>query len=323
VLPLLNTANIVHHIRPDMIHVGDLYPQAVTAMVLKRLFGVPYAVYCHGEEITQADRHQSERRMRDAVYHNSDLVIAASSFARTNLLRIGIPEDKIHKVTPGVDCRRFSPGERSAGLSRRFSLQGKQVLLTVARMVPRKGHARVIAAIAELAKRNPNLSYIIVGRGPEESALRHFAKDRGVDHMVHFAGVVSDDQLPEYYRQCDVMVMPNSEDDGDVEGFGMVFLEANAVGKPVIGGLSGGASEAVLHGETGYLVQPDDTRELATTLERLLTDHELRRRLGEYGMQRARRHFEWDTRARRIEHLSKKTLQPHVGSPDSTPSSRA
>lgn len=308
-LPLLHTGGLVYRTRPDMIHVGDLYPQGVIGMLLKRIFGVPYAVYCHGEEITQADRHRTERRMRDAIYRTADIVIAASAFAQANLVRIGIPETKIHKITPGVDCRRFAPGEPRSDIVRRFSLQGKQVLLTVARLVPRKGHARVIEALAGLAVRTPNLCYLIVGCGPEESGLRRLAKERGVEHLVQFAGFVPDDELPEYYRLCDVMVMPNSEDSGDIEGFGMVFLEANAVGRPVVGCLSGGTREAVLNGETGYLVQPDDTRELTAALERLLTDQELCRRLGSQGMERARNQFDWSSRARRVLELTEATVQ--------------
>lgn len=308
-LPCYCTVRIFRQKRPDMLHVGDLYPQGAVAMTLKKVFGVPYAVYCHGEEITQMERHRSDRRLRDAIYGSADLVIAASQFACENLLRIGISPAKIRKVTPGVDCTRFSPARPPSGLVRRFSLEGKRVLLTVARLVPRKGHACVIEALARLAPRIPDLSYLVVGHGPEEQSLRRLAAERGVGHLVQFAGFVPDAELPDFYRACDVMVMPNSEDRGDIEGFGMVFLEANASGKPVVGGRSGGTAESVLDGKTGYLVHPDDSVELAAVLERILTDESLRTRLGQKGLERARQEFEWNLRARMILTLSETTIR--------------
>jgi phosphatidylinositol alpha-1,6-mannosyltransferase len=122
---------------------------------------------------------------------------------------------------------------------------------------------------------------------------------------VVFAGFVADDQLNQHYNLADIVVMPNTGDDGDVEGFGMVFLEANAAGKPVIGGRSGGTAEAILDGETGFLVDPSEDQELRHALQTLLNDGKLRQAMGAAGLHRACTDFSWDTRASKVQEISR------------------
>jgi hypothetical protein len=127
----------------------------------------------------------------------------------------------------------------------------------------------------------------------------------GLSERVTFAGYVAAEQLPDIYNLCDIMLMPNrQEKDGDVEGFGIVFLEANAVGKPVIGGRTGGAAEAIANGSTGFLVNPDDPEEIAGILRQLLLDPGLRERLGAAGVRRVRSDFSWESRARILRSLN-------------------
>ena len=180
------------------------------------------------------------------------------------------------------------------------------MLLTVARLVPRKGHKVSIAAFAKICGEIPSAHYLIVGTGPEEEKLRAMVKEAGIENRVTFAGFVSGEDLPDIYNVCDVMLMANrQEENGDVEGFGIVFLEANAAGKPVIGGRSGGAVEAVVDGVTGFLVNPDDADELAGILRRLFLDRTLREALGEAGANRVRSDFNWSTRAERLKQINR------------------
>lgn len=288
----------------DLIHVGDLYPQGVIGLGMKRLWGVPYVAYCHGEEITQTERYRFQPRVRNRIYLEADGVVAACEFARQHLLRIGIPEERIHKISPGVDWERFSPHPPSPELVRQLSLQGKKVLLTVSRLCPRKGHDIVMKAMAKLIHVMPELHYLIVGRGPEEGRLRGIAAELGLRNAVSFVGYVPEEQLPQFYDLCDLFVMPNREEDGDVEGFGMVFLEASAAGKPVVGGRSGGTNDSVLDGVTGFLVDPEDIAELAARLKQVIVDPSLRQKLGDAGLRRARSEFDWGTRARRLREIS-------------------
>ena len=283
---------------PEIIHAGDLYPQGLTAYFMKKVFGIPYVAYCHGEEVTQMDRYRYQPRMRDLIYRAADAVVANSDFACKLLSRIGVASEKIHKINPGVDMARFKPAARNEELVRKYHLEGKLVILTVGRLVPRKGHQSALRAFMRVSEEFPNAHYLIAGTGPEEARLKHIVKENRLEGRVTFVGFVTAECLPELYNLCDFLLLANREEaDGDVEGFGMVFLEANAAGKAVIGGRNGGAVEAVQDGVTGLLVNPDDELELVAALRQLLSDSELRDRLGKAGLQRARSEFHWRSKA--------------------------
>jgi phosphatidylinositol alpha-1,6-mannosyltransferase len=293
----------------NIVHAGDLYPQGVTAIILKKLLRLPYIVYCHGEEITQTDKYRYQPGLRDRVYKNADAVIANSEFARQNLMRIGVNPDRICKITPGVDAKRFRPRPPNIDLLRRYGLEGKTVILTVARLVPRKGHRIALQAFASVCDEFPDAHYLIAGTGPEEGYLRQFAKTLGVHHRVSFAGFVPSETLPDLYNLCELMLLANRQEaDGDVEGFGIVFLEANAAGKPVIGGRSGGAIEAIVDDTTGCLVNPDDAVDVGNALRRLLSDQDLRARMGAAGARRVAQEFTWAERAQLLEDLNRRVL---------------
>jgi phosphatidylinositol alpha-1,6-mannosyltransferase len=283
---------------PSIVHVGDLYPPGVIAMTLKKIFGLPYVAYCHGEEVTQTENYRYQPRVRNQIYRCADAVVANSEFARQNLLRLGVQERRIYKITPGVDCARFRPIPPSKELVDSYKLKDKIVILTVARLIPRKGHKIALEAFAKISKEIPDAHYLIVGTGPEEPRLYKIVQDFELNDRVTFAGHVAAEQLPAIYGLCDLMLMPNRQDEGgDVEGFGMVFLEANAAGKPVIGGRTGGTVEAIINEVTGFLVDPNNPDEVAGILRRLLLDRLLRIKVGEAGAKRARTDFSWKTRA--------------------------
>lgn len=174
-------------------------------------------------------------------------------------------------------------------------------MLTVGRLDLRKGHDMVIRALAALRQERPNVRYVIVGDGQERTRLMSLARNLGVQDAVLFAGYQPARLLPDYYRLCDVFAMPNRElPDGDTEGLGLVFLEAGACGKPVIGGRAGGAVEAVAHGRTGYLVDPTGPDDVAARLNELLADPALRREMGAAGRRYAVANFSIANQAREL-----------------------
>lgn len=303
-LPLLATG------RFDLIHFGDLFPPGLMSLGFRRVLGMPYVGYAHGEEITQVDQRRFQPIIRDAIYGRAARVIAANEFARENLLRIGIPNNHITKITPGVDYERFRPEPPRADLLDRFQLHGKRVLLTVARLAPRKGHRMVMSAMAKLQDSHPDLLYLIAGTGKEREALEGRASELGILDRVRFAGYVPEDDLPAYYNLCDLFVMPNFEEPGtgDLEGFGMVFLEANACGKPVLGGRSGGTAEAVLHGKTGLLVDPMDAGAVAEGIRQLLLP-EVSGEMGRTGLHRARTEFDWASRIEALDAVNRQIVR--------------
>ena len=302
--PLLVTLLAVLRQKPDVLHCGDLYPSAVIGLLCKKLFGTALVAYSHGEDITLTDERRFQPKLRDLIYRSADAVVANGSFAVENLHRIGIAPEKIYKLTPGLDPSAFFPQPPDPVLQQRYGLAGALAVVTIARLVPRKGHARVLRALAALRGRIPPTRYLIVGRGPLEAELRRLAGELGLADQVVFAGFVPDAEINRHYNLADLLAMPNTAQDGDVEGFGMVFLEANAAGKAVLGGRSGGTAEAIADGQTGLLVDSNDDAELLQALHRLLNNSTLREQLGAAGLTRARRDFAWSARVAILEDLS-------------------
>ena len=289
----------------DCLHCGDLFPQALNGVVMRQLFKLPLLIFCHGDEISQTDKRRYQPLVRNFIYRHADAIIAANEFAREGLLRIGIPGERVHKLTPGVNLEEFHPRPRRQDLMDRYGLQDKKVLLTVARLVPRKGHKVVLRALPKVLAEIPDFKYLIAGEGPEKERLQTLVRELRVQHAVIFTGDVGHDQICDFYNLCDVFAMVNRLDEsGDVESFGMVFTEANAVGKPVIGGRSGGTAEAVLQGQTGFLVDPNSADEVADRLLLLLKNEHLSKRMGAAGLERVRVEFNWPARAQALRQIT-------------------
>jgi phosphatidylinositol alpha-1,6-mannosyltransferase len=169
------------------------------------------------------------------------------------------------------------------------------VLLTLARIVERKGQDQVVRALPEIVRQVPDAVYCIAGdpRGDHAQWLKPLISELRLDANIRFAGYVEGGEIPAWYNLCDVYVMPSREIAGDTEGFGITFLEANACGKPVIGGNSGGIADAVVNGETGFLVDPLDPGIIAEKAIQLLTDDALAKKLGKQGRERILKGFTW------------------------------
>ena len=236
---------------------------------------------------------------REAVLCKADLVLACSNFSKNLAVEKGVREAGTRVVHPPVDTDIFTPAEDHEAIKRRFGLRGREVLLTVAHLVPRKGHEQVIRALPAIQPMFPNVVYLVVGRGPHESQLRSVTQELGLEDCVRFCGYVPDSDLPFYYRAADVHLMP-SLNEGDVEGFGISFVEAAACATPSIGSRSGGIPDAISEGETGYLAEPADVGGLADGILRLLGDEELRQRMGDLARTTALANFSLSSFARSL-----------------------
>ena len=264
---------IAREVRPRFLF-ADQYWTALSVQRVARRLGCPWGLGVYGKELLGV-ASQRESLLRDA-----DLVLACSRFSRRLAIERGAREGQTRVLHPAVDTEAFSPQPDRSTARNRLGLDGKKVLLTVAHLIPRKGHALVIQALPAIHAQYPDAIYLIVGRGAHESHLRSLAQEMGVVDSVRFCGYVSNNELPDYYRAADVHVMP-SLDDGDVEGFGISFIEAAACGTPSIGSRSGGIPDAISDGLTGYLVEPNDVAGLADRIVCLLRDERLCRTMGD------------------------------------------
>jgi len=303
---------LVRSFAPDQIHCGQSIETGTIGWWLKRRYGLPYVVHTFLEEIMVYRRGRLTRPLLKRVLTGADAVTTISEFSREQLLELGVQPERIHMLYPGVTPLQATE-EAGAALRRKHRLEGRKVLITVGRLAPRKGHDRVIEALPRIAERVPEVTYLIVGPGSERERLERLAQTTGVADRVVFTGPVAHAETPAYYRASDVFVMANRElANGDVEGFGLVFLEANACGLPVIGGRSGGTSDAIRHGETGWLVDPNDTGELAEKITQLLSDSALARRFGEAGRERVERDFTWERSSAVVQRIAAELSRPRV-----------
>jgi phosphatidylinositol alpha-1,6-mannosyltransferase len=182
------------------------------------------------------------------------------------------------------------------------------VVLTVGRLQRRKGHDHLIRALAGIRKRVPDVLYAIVGDGEELSALQRLARHEGVADSVQFLGKLDDATMVHCYQQADVFALPNREVEGDIEGFGIVLLEAQACGRAVVAGMSGGTGETMRVGETGEIVDCSRVEPIVEILSELLTDSERRDRMGEAGRAWVVGKFDWSVLCRQAEHIFAETL---------------
>jgi phosphatidylinositol alpha-1,6-mannosyltransferase len=286
--------------RPDCIYIGQIDRVGMLGLLTKILFRIPYIVFVYGEELTKTKSWGWRRRVIEKVCLNATKTVAISQFTVTQLTEFGVNRKQIVLVPPGDDVDCFNSGIDIGDFRARLAPSDTKILLTVGRLTKRKGHAQVITVLPQVLKAAPNLRYVVAGPDwGEGENLRNLVKRIGLEKQVVFLGHISDEDIPKLYCACDVFIMANYElgHNHDTEGFGMVFLEANACGKPVIGGCAGGVPDAVVHGETGVLVDSADLEALSQVIIKLLTDEPYAKNLGIKGRDRVVKSFSWEKSA--------------------------
>ncbi|MGZ3693729.1 MAG: glycosyltransferase family 4 protein, partial [Bdellovibrionota bacterium] len=269
----------------------------------------PYFVFAHGVEVIESNRNLRKRIrarlsfLKSSVFRSAAGIWAVSRFTRNAVhLNCGVALEKVSIVHNGVDCNNFRPSSRPEALVSSLATQGKKVFLTVARLDDYKGVDNVILAMKELAGRHPNLIYCVAGAGPDRPRLEELVAEHGLGEQVRFLGKVSDKDLVDYYNLADCFMLLSREDRAapHVEGFGIVFLEAAACGKPSIAGASGGTADAVEHGYSGWLVDPTDTAAIAARMEQIILDDKMAHQIGANGRARASSQFTWELTCQKI-----------------------
>ncbi|HEY5973209.1 MAG TPA: glycosyltransferase family 4 protein [Geobacteraceae bacterium] len=292
---------LVSRYRIDLVMAQTWFPCGTAALLALRKRGVPFTLTVHGNEILNPKfAAPGWQKLMAAVFSSADRIYCVSRCTADKALAM-LPDlprlaEKITVIYNGVDPSQFIPAPEDPDLISRYGLEGKKVILTLARLVERKGQDMLIKALPLIKESCPDVKYVICGKGPYEAKLRELAIEQGVVDDVVFAGFVSNEDRVKFYNLCDIYAMPSREivEHGDVEGFGITYLEANACAKAVIGGKSGGVSDAIVDGVTGVLVDPAAPTEIAAAAVRLLSDPLYATRLGEQGRCRVVEEFSWD-----------------------------
>jgi phosphatidylinositol alpha-1,6-mannosyltransferase len=272
-------------------------PAALALRAAQRLRFV--AVAAHGRELLLAPWRTAPlaQRAYDAARRHAlgsaDRVLANSAYTAALARDLGVRDERVRVTGCGTDPARFRPLDASA-LRERLGLGGRPVLITIARLVLRKGVDSVLRALPHVRRAAPDVAYVVVGDGPERERLASLARELGLENAVHFAGAVSDAELPLWYSLANVFVMPARSEPPDVEGFGIVFLEAGACERPVVALRAGGVPDAVADGTSGLLVTPGDLDELATKILALLLDPARAAEFGRRGRERVLSELNWN-----------------------------
>ena len=288
------------------IHCVSTFPEGVVGLLAKKWMNARLVLWVLGEDAEFFRHCRVEAPIQRWMMRAADKVIAVSENTARICRELGATDANLRLVPPGVDVTAFKPDPAGAERVRqRHSINGGPLLVTVGRLQKRKGHDRILQSLPRIRREHPHLKYLVVGDStgaPASDAddLRCLVDSLELQETVTFVGSAPFNELPAYYSAADLFVMPNRQIGGDVEGFGITFLEAAACGKTSVAGNSGGAVDAVLHDRTGLLVDGENVDSVADGILKLLADPQRRRRLEAGAAQRVAE-FSWDRIYERFE----------------------
>lgn len=285
-------SRLLQELQPKLVICGGTYSGGWLTRSLPS--EIPLVNYIHGEELTLAVGppllRTYFRKCQRAAIKKAIMNIAVSRYTADLTRRFaGISDDRLFLLPNFVDPDRFKPPLDRNRVRSGLGWNGATVILSIARLERRKGFDQALRALAALDREHKipdNWLYVIGGQGVERSSLEALAADLGISPRVKFLGFVAPEELPDLYGAADVFLQPNRDIEGDTEGFGIVFLEANACGTPVIGGFSGGTADAIEDGISGFRVDGSNVGHIADKLEILLNNASLRFALGHKGLNR-------------------------------------
>ncbi len=288
---------------PETIFIATTWGMAKSYSYLKKKYPLSkMIVVAHGLEVTRLKEGKELTAFKNVV-NDSDLILCVSKYTKNEIIdRVdGIETNHIKFLPNGVDINRFFPVENTSGFLNRYNIpENSNIILTLARIIRRKGHDTVIKCLPSLIKKFPNIQYVIAGPHRKKDTyldeLKLLAKELSVENHIVFVDYIPDSDLNEIYTRSQVYVMVSRtyNDIGDSEGFGITFLEANACGCPVIGSTEGGIPDAVENNKNGLLVPADDIKSLTKAIEKFLEDQSFRRKIIDQGIERVNNDFTWE-----------------------------
>lgn len=298
---LLPTPRVVRNLRKvirqrnlETIWFGAAAPLGFSARWLRKAGATHIVALTHGHEVWWSKIWPFSWAMKE-IARSVDIATYLGEFTRSAIAPRFSDPRKLIKIAPGIDTEHFKP-RNVENLRKSLGLDNRPTIVCVGRLVHRKGQDRLVEAMPAILKRFPDAALVFVGEGPHRAHLEKLVKVKKVEKFVQFIGRIQYINLPEYIAIGDIFAMPSrSRFFGlEVEGLGIVYLEASACGLPVIGGDSGGAPDAVKHGETGFVVDGNDVEAITHRIIQLLADKKLRDEMGSAGRQWAIQEWSWE-----------------------------
>jgi len=286
--------NILRRTTPDWLIIGEILPLGTASWIVSLFIKHDYCIVLHGLDFALATKSSYKRWLSKKILLSSKIIICANSYTAGLVNDLLKNKKTVSIVNPGIDKERpLFRQSLASSLRANYGMEKDVVLISIGRLVERKGFADVISVLPQVMNEIPNLAYVIVGSGPEENKLRSMSKDLSLKGKVFFMPGASDEEKWAWLDTSDIFIMPSKNLNGDYEGFGIVYLEANLFGKPVIAADNGGVKDAVVDHLNGLLIQTQNLESLALAIKELATNSELRTTLGKQGQNRAINDFNW------------------------------
>ncbi len=282
----------------DIALIGQILPLGTVALILSLLSKFQFGIFFHGLDYSLAVRSPFKKTLTKLILKRAKIIVCANSEVSRLLLKL-CPQfkNKIEIVNPGAKPSKLDIMSRDE-LDLKYNIKNKKIIFSLGRLVRRKGFDRVIQSLDNLDRND--FVYIICGEGEEKRYLQDLAIKSIYVKNIIFIDNISEQEKWSWLALCDIFIMPSRNIDGDFEGFGIVYLEANLMGSPVIAGASGGVGDAVVNNYNGLLINPEDNNEIAAAIDKLLSNPDLAKILGEQGKERALKEFDWTVLAKKL-----------------------
>ncbi|MDY6843277.1 MAG: glycosyltransferase family 4 protein [Thermodesulfobacteriota bacterium] len=295
----------------QLIICSEILPGGIAGYLAKCIFGKRYVTIGYGEELAIGKNKKISGYLMKKVLRNAETVVTISTYTRNELITFGVNDEKIDTIYPPVDTSIVPIcSKRIMSLQERYELNNKKVVLMIGRLLERKGFDNAIKIFPEVKKKVPSAILVIIGVGEQENYLKKLVNERKLESDVIFFKNLSDEEIRFMYSICDVFLLPARPlKNGDTEGFGIVYIEANLAGKPVIVGKAGGTNDAVINGVTGLLIDGNNLEEIELALVKLLNNPDYAKRLGQQGRKWVLEKFNLVTQQQKFDKLVSGLIQ--------------
>lgn len=292
---------IIKKEKTQQIIISHILPIGYITLLLNK----PFFTILHGYDILLAQKSIWKKIWLKLILKKSKHIIVNSNFTKEQVLKAKIKPNKITILypCPNIAANNLKPS-KSQIIKKELNLDNKKILISVGRLTKRKGYDKVIESLPAVIKEIPNLIYLIIGEGEYKNELEKQAEQLQIRGNLIFLENISNTNLPYYYDLADIFIMPSRiENKTDVEGFGIVYLEANLFAKPVIAGQSGGVADAVIDNQTGILVDPQNCSAISQAILKLFRNQNLMNKLGVQGQKRVKKEFQWPIQVAKLKNI--------------------
>lgn len=282
----------------DITFIGQILPLGTVAWILSLFSKFKFGVFFHGLDYSLATKNSFKKNLTKLILERAKIIVCANSEVNRLLLEF-CPQfkNKTEIINPGVKKVSIDLLSRD-NLDSKYNIKDKKIIFSLGRLVRRKGFDRVIQSLDSLDR--DDFVYVVCGEGEEKKYLQDLALKSSYNKNILFIDHISEAEKWSWLALCDIFIMPSRNVNGDFEGFGIVYLEANLMGSPVIAGNSGGVRDAVVNNYNGLLVNPEDNNEIAAAINKLLTNPDFAKKLGQQGRERALKEFNWPNLAKKL-----------------------